>query len=617
MCNKAWMHQVLETSWALFKAGSKGAASDGSDTTVPLGDKCEECFGNWKKAFDHYEWEALVSAFHDSKTSVKQEWEQSLLTAATPAKRTWPASGVTSGKQCVAEVSKSFVVLSERELLKEANCKLSRAVLRSIPSIKFHDDKGAEEELYLFQNDAQPHKVLTIKQLQVHDTHCENLAVANHMFENQADQVWQHTMKLNANTSGLAHALCPQTGIPSLHSFVVAQQGAGQQGAGEGEVAAEQQVDSDSELMGVAALSMKPPPLQTPSSTKPKRSSSSGTLTERLFPVAPKHLEFAAADDDDDADDDKGSIAMSLDTCAGGSTEDKANIIAHTLIPFRLELQMNESFLCHGRTLENVQIAGEYILGLPVAWTRRGDVNKWKVKVPLLAVLEGKVDGRTITGLKRRVDKLTEQNKHSQAGLLRNYSKLVQLADGLAAASLVGMEEATFTAALMAMEQEGIILPVSVKSNIVARECDRAVTSRRYDLLLDLINPFKRAEWVVHSPCLAAIGCPEPEKLETFESVFIDNALQPIIRKGSAGKQEMLEFLAVACDLFLKIDPLDLEDKSAGVLADVRLVCSALSAILAADVNPDAEALCQNMIFWLSPPTHFKAHTWNSHLYLL
>eukprot|EP00971_Amphidinium_carterae_P336462 6472838-Amphidinium_carterae.2 len=138
-------------------------------------------------------------------------------------------------------------------------------------------------------------------------------------------------------------------------------------------------------------------------------------------------------------------------------------------------------------------------------------------------VLCGQFDGRTITGLKRNVDRLQGLTKPTpQAGLLKNYHTLICHAQTLSAPSLVNVPDKEYNEAIMAIESENIVLPLPVKSNIVARHCQQARTAKKYQLLFDMVNPFEVKPWSSSDPCLGGIGCPSEEKFLTFETVCFE-----------------------------------------------------------------------------------------------
>eukprot|EP00971_Amphidinium_carterae_P348179 6490364-Amphidinium_carterae.1 len=191
----------------------------GNTTKVPLEDKCEHCYDIYSKAFGEWDWKELCEAYAED-AELQASWQQAERVDKEPQMRTWSGAAVVASSTTEVEVNKTFLALSEKELTKAIGGKLSKATLKSIPSLQLFDSQGEPEEVFLFVNPEQPHRLLSIKQRHSQSLDKQCLQPSHHLYEKQGQNTWRKTAQSEAESIGVAHALCPQVTILELPEFL-------------------------------------------------------------------------------------------------------------------------------------------------------------------------------------------------------------------------------------------------------------------------------------------------------------------------------------------------------------------------------------------------------------
>eukprot|EP00971_Amphidinium_carterae_P351477 6492134-Amphidinium_carterae.1 len=214
------------------------------------------------------------------------------------------------------------------------------------------------------------------------------------------------------------------------------------------------------------------------------------------------------------------------------------------------------------------------VLVLPVA----GLLQKWKSEYPLLAVLLGKADGRTGEGLNRALERAEEQC-HAEAEALRNYKKKVEVAKSLKKGNYGAYKDSELDKMVASIEDEGVTLPLNITSKLLEKHLDKLLQIGAYQDVLHASNPFATREWDRAAPCLGALCSGEQDKLATFEDVYLQNCLKPLLAEGSFKVQQVQAFCEAAASMMDAIDPFDLSAAGAQTRHSASTIFHAILAL--------------------------------------
>eukprot|EP00971_Amphidinium_carterae_P347146 6488993-Amphidinium_carterae.4 len=219
-----------------------------------------------------------------------------------------------------------------------------------------------------------------------------------------------------------------------------------------------------------------------------------------------------------------------------------------------------------------------------------GDVNYWKQKLPLRAILSGKADGRTSDAL-RRAQQRSAEGGCLESGLLRNYLRLVEVANCLATSNLQGFSEEELQTMLQGMEVEKVELPLKVKSKLVLRHCKEHLRLKRYETLLTCMLPFEKKAWERQCPCLGHLETDDQDKIATFQDMFLRVVLKPWVEQGNNAKKEVVEFCNLSLKRIMEVDPLDLSNAYATALSNTKNICNCFLALGSESIDTSKQVL--------------------------
>ena len=174
----------------------------------------------------------------------------------------------------------------------------------------------------------------------------------------------------------------------------------------------------------------------------------------------------------------------------------------------------------------------------------------------------------------------------TNAGLLRNYVQQAEVAKMLADNNLKLMPDKDRTQALQCIEDAGQSLPPSLRSKLVERACVAQCKGKKFEELLDTINPFGGdCRWSSQCPKLRAIGGQEGTILSTFESIYFRAVLQLGIQAGESGAHDLEIFCDHAVRTLSEVDVMDFTDRAALVLSEALQIMRCMLALLDDDLN--------------------------------
>eukprot|EP00971_Amphidinium_carterae_P289931 5756959-Amphidinium_carterae.5 len=214
-----------------------------------------------------------------------------------------------------------------------------------------------------------------------------------------------------------------------------------------------------------------------------------------------------------------------------------------------------------------------------------GSLAEWKAKLPLSLVAEGKIDGRTITGLKKCVTRLSarkdNKEKVTEALKLNGYLSQVEEAEKLAGEKFNMQPLSKIYEVLDMFHTDGVPIPAKVKLELTKKVLQQLVAEKYADML-ETLNPFlpEIATFDYKAPKVQALAETSQEKVKLFQKYMFTDLLSPLIVEGERCKDEVQGLCATAMDLFSDVDLSDLDQTTAIAYDESTSIFKAFLAIL-------------------------------------
>ena len=164
-------------------------------------------------------------------------------------------------------------------------------------------------------------------------------------------------------------------------------------------------------------------------------------------------------------------------------------------------------------------------------------MEHWQKKLPLSVCLNNELDGRTVVGLRKALERATKRNGNTvEVGRHRNYYTLVQNAVALADVAMVlSMPAEELSSKLASLESEVDSPPLSLQAALLNRRCRMLVSSRSWSELLSVITPFGDKKFFQSSsPRLIDLNVErQSQMVATYTNVVYTNMLIPMLQSGA------------------------------------------------------------------------------------
>lgn len=199
--------------------------ADGGTKEAPVGDCCQKCASS-KSFFPSLSWEDFSAKYNDG--SISQQLVDAGNVEAGSAARPFQAASVATNDSYEVQISRDFLVLNNRELLRSLPGppdRIPKRMLDSLPVLRVQsedkDKVGELEEVYLFADPGQPWRRATISNTFQVQRQAMHLAPARHCREEQAAELATVLQRDHQAEAGEGDALAKLKGqnLRSLSEF--------------------------------------------------------------------------------------------------------------------------------------------------------------------------------------------------------------------------------------------------------------------------------------------------------------------------------------------------------------------------------------------------------------
>eukprot|EP00971_Amphidinium_carterae_P228224 4526983-Amphidinium_carterae.1 len=492
--NKVVSPLYKDLKWALMKAGTE------QEEAIAVGDSCELCYKLWQKAFNWLSFESLAEMAEDSTTALHKH----IALARDRMKQgldPLPGGAVTKVSAVKLEVSRSFLVASEKELASESTKgKVSKSVLKNLVGLEVPAESGSgTEQVYAFQDPAQKLRKMDLKVYVNCEVNTSFLQHDQQQWDGQTDKLFEHLTDQSASeTNYYSELLSKSAHLPVFSEWVTNSLNKQvDEGGQEVELGADEEFDP-SELTGVAAL---PGKALVPGSFFAR--SNSGGLSTFSTPPSTQKRQGASG---------SGSVV-------DGHAPSESGTVTETLMDASASSDQQE-------------------------------IDKWMAKISYEKVLDKSQDLRSLAGLKSWLDRSAEHDLFSHArAMLTSFWRNGCTLKELAKAKVITMEQMELDKCLDLLEAEKTTIPLAMQKDLLARRVK--MMSGQHEALLQVLSPYEEAvgKFDCKNPLMSNLETEQSDRLMTFYKTVMEDMFVPWLKDGSKSSSIVHAF----CNAAIKV----------------------------------------------------------------
>eukprot|EP00971_Amphidinium_carterae_P350467 6491562-Amphidinium_carterae.1 len=506
-----------DAKWALNER------KKGSETLVPVGDRCELCSKTWTTAFGWLEWPEVLAEMQ-KKDMFKEFFfkaKERIQSAEGPIAC---ASHMTKLTKYSVQVSRLYTVASEKELKGSlAQARLNKWQVKSLPTAQIPSESCPSEleTVYVFRN---PH-ASPLRELRVVGE--VEILLGEHMVKPESSFFAEHcslaleqVKSKDPTTSVLTNLLGKEPDVETFEAwFDLAtknkSENDGEEGGGD-----EQPVEEDAgdiEMVGVEAESANKP-------------GGTPNIVRKLSFTPPSKKPVTSPDGLLDAQ----SVSTAL-TAIG--------------VSWLAVLQGDEA-----------------------------ELMQWKQKFDPQVFFSKDADLRSLRAIDNAVIRYEGRDRKALSMALTNYVKILRLCDSFGKLDLSRAKRDQITSALIQFKAESIKLPVNICTSLLERKANELMEENNFASILEVLNPFdtEADEFDPLNPTLSSLPVLAAAKCATFNKLIIEKLLVSHIELGSEGHGKVQRLAHTALNTFKDVDYLYLDMNSAKLFSEQETIWKAI-----------------------------------------
>ncbi|CAK0905483.1 unnamed protein product [Prorocentrum cordatum] len=229
-------------------------------------------------------------------------------------------------------------------------------------------------------------------------------------------------------------------------------------------------------------------------------------------------------------------------------------------------------------------------------------VEYWKSKIDLSLVMDGQVDGRTISACKKAAGRkmaADDEAARLDAQLLNNFIKLILMAQALQPATIQGIEKSELAIYLGKMKDEKVKFPLGTSEKLLHMKIADQQQLGNMIGLFDALDPFTTSELASgfdpENPRLSDIELPMGAKTRLLVHISVDAMLLPMLAKGMDSRAQVETYLKFCIDRSKDVDILELDANAGACISECLDAWQAVYALVRLDLDPELEECVQRL----------------------
>eukprot|EP00971_Amphidinium_carterae_P351819 6492294-Amphidinium_carterae.1 len=191
----------------------------------------------------------------------------------------------------------------------------------------------------------------------------------------------------------------------------------------------------------------------------------------------------------------------------------------------------------------------------------------WRSKISLALVLEGRQDGRAITGLKKAKARKLKNDATRLIGLqLKSWCETVDACAKLAPKGFSATTETEINHALELIKEEKLVLPQAFKDSLFSRRVDRLKDDKDFTTLFS-------------KPALAGLYDTPKQRMTSYKKHLFETVLANLILNGEEQRNHVLEISTIGLHEAETVDTVSLDGTGSATLDESCCIFHSLIAI--------------------------------------
>eukprot|EP00971_Amphidinium_carterae_P291502 5786832-Amphidinium_carterae.1 len=184
-------------------------------------------------------------------------------------------------------------------------------------------------------------------------------------------------------------------------------------------------------------------------------------------------------------------------------------------------------------------------------------LSKWQTQAPLAHALDGKLDGRSLSGLRKAVGRLKDNTTFPIiASKLTTYLKQVETALSISPKLMATKSDTDLEEALLMLTSDGVTFTPASQEALLKRRVAKLMAEKSYLQLIPIISPWGTEEFNAREPKLCALS--EGNKMAAFQKVIFQDVLMAVLVTGVEGAPMVSNLCAACLKIFEVVDLVDL-----------------------------------------------------------
>ena len=235
----------------------------------------------------------------------------------------------------------------------------------------------------------------------------------------------------------------------------------------------------------------------------------------------------------------------------------------------------------------------------------------WQRKLPVRDVLVGKPKGRSIKGLRDRVDKLhSRSSTRSEGAALQEYLKAVTIAHEMrGGAGVQGVSQEVLESKIAMLDHYIKVYPAELAQHLLERRRHVFKAEQSWEQYVRVLLPWGDLKFHARTPTMASLPRVLGWKIRCFFKCVFEEAFCPLLYAGQGGAAVACNFCRDALTVLEAQDPLDLADDSATCLSDSLLCFRAAEAILSLPFSSTLLTACTDLAAQQGPSMASRPQT--------
>eukprot|EP00971_Amphidinium_carterae_P291985 5796253-Amphidinium_carterae.5 len=406
---------------------------------------------------------------------------------------------------CALEVERAVKIMSEKDMRKVAKVnRIPRGMLKALPAFEVPTETGGTEVVYAFKDEDAQERKAKIKVISSTSLSHWDMTKQNALYSSQGQETYAHAATENGKKLGywgfLEKESAGHISLQSWNDFLEQKLMSKHVGDDQFDGDADDGADLDEEdllLVGPAAELQLEKPFITPPSKKAGNNINRGASSNSLGGGMPGR---------------------------DGFTE-RGSAMGDSVVS---EDYDGEQGKWGNGPFNNVSLPGDQL-------------QHWRERIPLHAVIEGKQDKRSITGLKRAADRMLAKPDEEVVGAeLMQFHRQVLAATQLCPSSFIGCPTEEVMRICDLLVADDFPLPEGLQFRILMRRVGRLVSEACYYELLKVLNPRVTCAFDHLYPKLAGLHDEPRQKLALYKKVVFSELICKVIMKGQDGAASCL-----------------------------------------------------------------------------